>query len=486
MFDNAKDEWSRSPTLASNPGSRPILFRMDGAFSEAGPIVAVKAGVESLDHAERWYRARAQAAYMSAMRGKLAWLIGLDVFIVAVLALVGYPTARIVALAATFTASLAMFVRWLSGVCTECPTRSVAADDATAADEGTLQMVPRFVLMLAGLALTGGIRSPLLPVTLLPFSDLVIKNGWSRMVKNVVALVAGALLAMAVLPAHWFGPDVPQPAYWVVLMAVLVTAGVWQSRLALLLTRTIGDSACQLGRAREEMVYRAVARARELERIGLKLSHELKNPLAAIKGLVQLSARAACDPDSAEQLRVVAAEVDRMENILKEYLSFSRPVEALQPKSVALGALADEVLSLMDARAATAGIILRRRGDAVIEADPRRLKDALFNLVGNAVEATPEGGKVEVVIDEMDSAARIAVRDSGRGMAPEVLDRLGTPFFTTREEGTGLGVVVARATFAQHGGSLVYSSEPGRGTTAVGTLPVKAVQRSNDAAGAAG
>jgi len=299
-------------------------------------------------------------------------------------------------------------------------------------------------------------------------------------------LIAGALFALVVLPARWFGPDVPQPAYWLVLLAILVTAGAWHTRYALLLTRTVGESACQLGRAREEMVYRAVARAREMEQIGLKLSHELKNPLAAIKGLVQLSARAACDPDSAEQLRVVAAEVDRMENILREYLSFSRPFEALQPKSVALGALADEVLSLMDARAASAGVALRRRGDAVIQADPRRLKDALFNLVGNAVEATPKGGKVEVEIDELDRAARIAVRDSGRGMPPDVLDRIGTPFFTTRDEGTGLGVVVARATFAQHGGSLVYSSEPGRGTTAVGTLPMRSVQRSNDAAGAAG
>jgi len=156
------------------------------------------------------------------------------------------------------------------------------------------------------------------------------------------------------------------------------------------LTRTIGDSACQLGRAREEVVYRAVARAREMEQIGLKLSHELKNPLAAIKGLVQLSARAACDPDSAEQLHVVAAEVDRMESILKEYLSFSRPLESLQPQRMALGALADEVLSLMDARAASAGIALRRRGDAIIEADPRRLKDALFNLVATLSKRPPK------------------------------------------------------------------------------------------------
>src|SRR5205823_4338081 len=179
-----------------------------------------------------------------------------------------------------------------------------------------------------------------------------------------------------------------------------------------------------------------------------------------------------------------------MESILKEYLSFSRPLESLQPQRMALGALADEVLSLMDARAASAGIALRRRGDAITEADPRRLKDALFNLVGNAVEATAQGGKVEVEIDEGDRGARIAVRDSGRGMAPDVLDRLGTPFFTTREQGTGLGVVTARAALAQHGGSLAYSSEPGRGTTAVGTLPVRSIQgenvRSEDGAGAAG
>src|SRR5207237_1087249 len=191
--------------------------------------------------------------------------------------------------------------------------------------------------------------------------------------------------------ARWFGPDIGQPVYWIILLAILATAGAWHTRYALLLTRTVGDSACQLGRAREEMVIRALTRARELEQIGAKLSHELKNPLAAIKGLVQLSARAACDPDSREQLRVVAAEVDRHES---------------------------------------------------------------------------------------ERAARIAVRDSGRGMPPEVLERLGTPFFTTRDEGTGLGVVVARAAFAQHGGSLVYASEPGQGTTATGTLPLRYAHRS--------
>jgi signal transduction histidine kinase len=475
--------------VAPDPGRDPILAAMECRPAPSGSILAEDPAVQSLEQADNWYRARAKAAYMSAMRAKLVWLVAVDTFVVAVLAFIGYPAARVVALAVTYCASLAMFVVWLS-------RNAVTSPQPASSRAETLDMVPRFALMFLALGLTGGIRSPLLPGVLIPFSDLVIKTGWSRTAKNILVLVAGSLLAFAILPARWFGPDVPQPAYWIVLLAMAATTGAWHTRHALLLTRTVGDSACQLGRAREEMVYRALARAREMEQISWKLSHELKNPLAAIKGLVQLSARnvTPCDPDLAEQLRVVAAEVDRMESILREYLSFSRPVETLQPRPVALGALADEVISLMDARAASAGVILRRRGDAVIEADPRRLKDALFNLVGNAVEATGQGGRVEVEIDGSDDAARIAVRDSGRGMPPEVLDRIGTPFFTTREEGTGLGVVVARSAFAQHGGSLVYSSQPGQGTTAVGTLPIKSVhggegrgtRSDNDGAGAAG
>src|SRR5882757_5549465 len=117
MVDKLGEEWLRSPTLAGNPARWPILTGMDGALPESGPILAEQPGVHSLDQAEQWYRARATAAYMSAMRGKLAWLIALDVFIIAVLALVGYPTMRVVALGATFTASLAMFVAWLSRNC---------------------------------------------------------------------------------------------------------------------------------------------------------------------------------------------------------------------------------------------------------------------------------------------------------------------------------------------------------------------------------
>jgi len=87
--------------------------------------------------------------------------------------------------------------------------------------------------------------------------------------------------------------------------------------------------------------------------------------------------------------------------------------------------------------------------------------------------------------NEAGEDAEIVVRDSGRGMSAETLRRLGTPFFTTREDGTGLGIVLARAVVAQHGGSLRYESTPGRGTTATVKLPVHPPERYGDATRAA-
>jgi signal transduction histidine kinase len=231
-------------------------------------------------------------------------------------------------------------------------------------------------------------------------------------------------------------------------------------------------SRSEIDRSHELMAHQAFSRASELEQMSAKLSHELKNPLSAIKMLVQLSARDVAEEKSRERLRVAEGEIERMNCILKEYLSFARPFEKLRSEPVELGALADEVLQLLGPGAASSGVALRREGDARLEGDPRRLKEALFNLVANAVEATPRGGSVAIGIALRDRAIEVAVRDSGRGMPPDVLEKMGTPFFTTREQGTGLGVVLARAAFVQHGGALVYTSAEGRGTIATGVLPL--------------
>src|SRR5947209_13386456 len=115
MLHTLRGSWSRTPTVADLPTELlPILSGMDGSCSESGAVLANQSVVQSLDQADRWYRARAASAYMSAARGKLAWLVCLDVFIVVVLAVTGYPAPRVVLLGATFAASLALFVRLIS------------------------------------------------------------------------------------------------------------------------------------------------------------------------------------------------------------------------------------------------------------------------------------------------------------------------------------------------------------------------------------
>src|SRR6266568_2934694 len=228
----------------------------------------------------------------------------------------------------------------------------------------------------------------------------------------------------------------------------------------------------ELARWRKEMASDALMRAQNLEQIGSKLAHELKNPLTGVKALVQLGLRNPFEAASRERLEVVDREVTRMQEILRNYLSFTRPLQQVTPRRIAVGPIVSDTLMVLSARADDARVRLFAQGDAEVEADPLRLKEALLNLVANAIEATPAGGQVVVEVQAAGDRAEIVVRDTGRGMPPETLRRVGTPFFTTRDDGTGLGVVLARSVIAQHGGALRYDSEPGKGTLVSFTLPL--------------
>lgn len=219
---------------------------------------------------------------------------------------------------------------------------------------------------------------------------------------------------------------------------------------------------------------KALGRARQVEQMGVKLAHQLKNPLSAVKALVQLGLRNPAESPSHQRLAVIEGEIRRMQEILLGYLASSRSPQRLARTHVDLGALVSDTLLVLSARADGARVRVRSRGGASVEGDPRRLKEALLNLVVNGIEATPPGGEVVVEVRPGDRHIEIAVRDTGRGMSPQTLRRIGKPFFTMRQGGTGLGVALARSVIAQHGGSLRYESAPGRGTTARATLPVRA------------
>jgi two-component system, NtrC family, sensor histidine kinase HydH len=229
----------------------------------------------------------------------------------------------------------------------------------------------------------------------------------------------------------------------------------------------------------------ALDSARDLAQLGPKLAHELKNLLSAAKALVQLGLRNPVERASHARLAVLERELSRMQESLQGYLSSTRSLLQLSTAQVELGPLVAETLRVLSARASGARVRLSFLGDADVECDRRRMGEALVDLVANAIDATPPGGEVEVEVRPSADAVEILVRDTGRGMPPDTLRRIGTPFFTTRDEGTGLGVALARSIIALHGGSLRYESAPGKGTTAIARLPRGASADRSDARRAA-
>jgi len=387
-------------------------------------------------------------------------------FALAVIAASGVSAARcaVVAAALLWGAGLQLLILWL-------PIDGERKEQAFAAsDLGVL------VSWYAACGATGGLHSPFYPIGLALLPLVIFFEGWTRVARTLVAVHLAGTVALWLLPPALAGPAIPAQAYGTIVALFLFSAG-WAALHTFGMLAGMASGGREAARFRGELALQSISRVRELEQVGARLSHELKNPLGAIKTLVQISARTAPPGPARERLQTVEAEVLRMQQILHNHLSFARPIEKLHPRQLRLAVMADDVVALVSERAAEARVTLRRRGDARVAADPRQLRDALVNLLVNAIDASPPGGTVEVEIEQGREFARLTVRDSGSGMSEEVLSRIGTPFFTTREDGTGLGVALARAAFAHHGGTLQYASRPGEGTTATAIIPMQAARR---------
>jgi signal transduction histidine kinase len=342
------------------------------------------------------------------------------------------------------------------------------------------------LFVVGSAALTGGLHSPMVPSLVLPSIISLLFFGPIPASRWIAVANGFLIIAMGCLPSEVVGPTLPFASFAV---GLLLSLG-WSLFMLHMVVGKLTIAASRAGESmmcmREDRVSDAEARLRRLQSVGAKVAHELKNPLASIKGLCQLIARTPDSERTQERLAVVTSEISRMETILAEYLSFSRPLEDLRPESLDMRALAKDVIDVLAGRADGAGVTLVLDGGATPAlGDSRRLKEALINIVQNAIEATPHGGTVVLSVRPGPIAVTLAVKDSGRGIAPEDLERLGTSFFTTRPNGTGLGVVLAQGVITQHGGQLVYESTVGRGTTATITLPTKPVATPEPAARAA-
>jgi signal transduction histidine kinase len=328
------------------------------------------------------------------------------------------------------------------------------------------------VLLCVACAVSGGTRSPLLPVLFAPVVTAFAAFGRSRESLQTFALCLALVAVLLALPEGTPFPPFPGRTAGVVGFGALFVGLTLLYRSVCGLTDAHRRSGEELDTLRREALAASAERMRSLEAYAGKLAHELKNPLASIKALSQLLKQSPGGERGPERLTVLASEIERMERTLEEYLSFSRPLTELDLRAVDLSAIAGEALLLIRTRATEAGIELSQSGSGrPLTGDPRRLREALVNLLSNALEASAPGGRIEVRLSAGTAGSTIEVVDNGRGISREDMQRVGKPFFTTRAGGTGLGVVITRGIVEQHGGRLDFESVPGRGTRATIRLP---------------
>ncbi|HTO95828.1 MAG TPA: HAMP domain-containing sensor histidine kinase, partial [Myxococcales bacterium] len=206
------------------------------------------------------------------------------------------------------------------------------------------------------------------------------------------------------------------------------------------------------------------------------LAHEIRNPLASMCGSIEvLGASPGLDEQERKLMQVVRSEAGRLEALVREFLSFARPLSPAIESLDGARAVA-ETVELFRSQVEERGLQLSVRADEPVwlQADPGQLRQVLWNLLGNAADATPAGGRVEVRIAQQGGQGVLDVIDTGSGIADEDLQRIFDPFFTTKERGTGLGLAIVHRIVEAHGGHLSVRSEPGKGTAFRVALPLAA------------
>ena len=238
------------------------------------------------------------------------------------------------------------------------------------------------------------------------------------------------------------------------------------------LAKALGQDAGQL----------AVAEKRDLlERLLARLAHEIRNPLSSLDIHVQLleedlgSLAPGLRGQLSPRLEIIRGELHRLESVVDHFLRLAGPSE-LNLELVELPRLVNHVCDLLRPEASVRRIEIATQVDSQlppVAADPVRLTQALMNLVINAMQAVEHGGRIEVSAILAAPAILIQVSDTGPGIPPEKVGSIFDPYFTTKAEGSGLGLWIAQQIITAHGGGIQAQNGPAGGAIFVITLPLE-------------
>jgi signal transduction histidine kinase len=295
-----------------------------------------------------------------------------------------------------------------------------------------------------------------------------VRDAVARARRPLLLAAAGALVAAALL-SFLLASLVTGPIVRLSVEASHVAAGDLDRKIRV----RSGDETGRLAAAFNHMLAglresrRDLVRAERLAALGRVaggIAHELRNPLTAIRMHVQMVP----EEEDPEQRREIAdlllEEIDRLERTVDDMMGLARPGE-LRPAEVDASALARETLRLLDRQLEHLGVVVELRVPETavpLEADGPRIRQVLVNLVLNAAQAMPGGGRASLGVDGDDETVRIAVVDTGPGVEATVEAQLFEPFTSGRADGTGLGLAVSRRIVEAHGGSIAYRREEDR------------------------
>jgi PAS domain S-box-containing protein len=226
--------------------------------------------------------------------------------------------------------------------------------------------------------------------------------------------------------------------------------------------------------AQKELVHNEKLAA--LGRFSSGIAHEIRNPLANISALAQLLTKTSLDDKSRKHLNYILVNTDIANKIIKDLLNFASP-EDLVFKEENISEIIDYLAESARPRCKESGVEIETnlpKELRQIKIDKVKFENAMLNFISNAIDAMPSGGKLTITAaeDRRVNGISIKVIDSGIGISPENIDKILEPFYTTKEEGTGLGLGLAYQTIKSHKGTLNIQSTLGKGTTVEIKLPI--------------
>ena len=263
-------------------------------------------------------------------------------------------------------------------------------------------------------------------------------------------------------------------------MKLPVFEQVWNTnKNNVLHTEMVAIPTTYLGKRALQVIIRDISERKKAEELVLQsekltvagqlaagIAHEIRNPLTAIKGFFKLLEREA--KSQKDYYPIIESELDRIELILSELLLLAKP-NAVKLEDVSIGTILKEVTTLLETQSILSNIWFELKvddasGNSKIKGDPNQLKQVFINLLKNGIEAMDNGGVIKISTEYQSEGILVSVLDQGVGIPEELINRLGEPFFTTKNTGTGLGLMITYNIIKNHGGTVSVTSEKGIGT----------------------